>query len=181
MNVQNLQTIKRLRGELLELNKNPLSTFGITVGLYNENNFFEWKITLFGPKDTPYRGGLFYLKAIFPQDYPIGKPEILFITPIYHLNVKYFAHGIIPLGHICLSSLLKWKPENTMNKILPEIFYLLYNNNPDSPYDEHGRRNEFLCNRPLFDKKAREFTKKYANVNKGYVEYKTDWNFSYPF
>ena len=28
---------------------------------------------------------------IFPDNYPNAKPEMIFLTPIYHLNVKYFA------------------------------------------------------------------------------------------
>ena len=179
---QNLPALQRIQGEFKELKRNPMITFGITVGLYNEDNPFVWKCTISGPKDTCYRGGLFYLKIIFPPDYPIKKPEIIFVTPIYHLNVKYFVSGTQPLGHICISTLNNWKPEYKMNKVLPEIFYLFANNNPGDPYDDRAcsRRNEFLSNRALFEEKARYFTKKYADPLKRSTEYTTDWDFSYP-
>ena len=52
-----------------------------------------------------------------------------------------------------------------MRKVLPEIFYLLYKNNPDSAYDyeDNRRKFEFLNNRELFEEKAKYFTKQYAN------------------
>ncbi len=54
-------------------------------------------------------------------------------------------------------------------------------NNPDSPYDDHlnSRKNEFVNNRPLFNKKAEYFTKKYAYSNDKIIEYKNGWDFTY--
>ena len=177
-----LETMKRIQGELKELTRNPMINFGITVGLFDESNIFEWKCTILGPQDTCYKGGLFFVKIIFPQDYPNTKPEIFFITPIYHLNVKYYTAFDQPLGHICLSTLNDWKPSYKINKVFPEIFYLFSHNNPGSPYDDanYTRRNEFINNRDLFEKKASHFTKKYANPQSKRKEYTTDWDFSYP-
>ena len=100
-----LEAMKIIREEYKQLDRVPLTNFGITVGLFNEDNIFEWKCTILGPKDTCYKNGLFYLKIIFPDDYPKSKPEILFLSPIYHLNVKYFVGNGKPLGHICVNSL----------------------------------------------------------------------------
>ena len=178
---QKIDALKRISEEFKQLNRCPLVNFGITVGLFNEDNLFEWKCTILGPKDTPYKGGLFYLKVIFPDNYPIGKPEILFLSPIYHLNVKFFINGTQPLGHICVNTLYEWNPGDSIKKILPELFSLLKKNNPDSPYDynDHSRRNEFVNNRALFDKKAEYFTKKYANPYSKLQEYPNGWDFSY--
>ena len=182
MDPQKVAATQRILGELKDLTRNPISGFGVTVGLYDNENPFIWKCTIIGPQDTCYKGGLFYLKIIFPNNYPYKSPEIIFTTPIYHLNVKYFTYGTQPLGHVCISTLSNWKPEYKMTKVLPEIFYLFQNNNPKSPYDDKfgSRRNEFMHNRALFDEKARYFTKKYANPLKTIMEYSTDWNFSYP-
>ena len=180
---QQTNALKRINEEFKLLNRSPLVNFGITVGLFENENLFEWKCTILGPTDTVYKGGLFYLKIIFPYDYPIGKPEILFLTPIYHLNVKFFINGTDPLGHICVNTLNQWKSGDSIKKILPELFSLLHKNNPDSPYDynDHSRRNEFVNNRALFDKKAVYFTKKYANPysNSKLKEYPNGWDFSY--
>ena len=178
---QQTNALKRINEEFKLLNRSPLVNFGITVGLFENENLFEWKCTILGPTDTVYKGGLFYLKIIFPYDYPIGKPEILFLTPIYHLNVKFFINGTDPLGHICVNTLNQWKSGDSIKKILPELFSLLHKNNPDSPYDynDHSRRNEFVNNRALFDKKAVYFTKKYANPYSKLKEYPNGWDFSY--
>ena len=178
---QKLEAMKRLQEEYKDLSRRPMVNFGITVGLEDDNNLFEWKCTILGPKDTSYRNGLFNIKIIFPDNYPNQKPEVFFTTPIYHLNVKYFTSGEQPLGHICVSTLNFWKPEYRINKVLPEIFYLFSQNNPDSPYDDKlgSRRNEYINNRTIFEEKARYFTKKYANPLGKRKEYTTDWDFSY--
>jgi len=178
---QKLEAMKRLKEELKDLSRNPLTNFGITVGLLDEDNLFEWKCTILGPSDTCYKGGLFYLKFIFPDNYPNSKPEIFFTTPIYHLNVKFFANGVQPLGHICLSTLNEWQSSYSLRKVLPEIFYLFSHNNPLSPYDytNQSRRNEYENNRALFEEKAKYFTKKYANPLGKKKEFTTDWDFSY--
>ena len=103
INQQKLNAMKKITEEFKQLNRSPLVNFGITVGLFDEDNIFVWKCTIMGPKDTFYKGGLFYLKIIFPDNYPISKPEVLFLTPIYHLNVKYTVGGTQPLGHICVN------------------------------------------------------------------------------
>ena len=177
-----IKAIKRIQEELKNLTKNPLTNFGITISLFNEDNIFQWKCTIFGPKDTCYEGGIFWMKISFPEDYPDSKPVINFITPIYHLNVKYFVGGNVPLGNISMSTLNFWRPDYNMSKILPEIFYILGHNNPDYPYDDRNstRRNEYINNRSLFEEKASYFTKKYANPLKTIKkELTSDWDFTY--
>ncbi len=176
-----LETMKRLQEEFKDLNRRPIPGLGITVGLFDDNNLFEWKCTILGPADSSYKGGLFHLKIIFPDDYPNSRPEIIFMNPIYHLNVKYFVNGTQPLGHICVNTLNKWKSEYRINKVLPEIFALFSQNNPDSPYDttNNDRRNEFIHNRALFEKKAKYFTKKYAKVSLASKSYPDGWDFTY--
>ena len=177
----NQNALKIIAEEYKQLNRAPLVNLGITVGLFNEDNMFEWKCTILGPKDTFYKGGLFYIKIIFPPDYPHSKPEMLFLTPIYHLNVKYFISQKQPLGHICVSTLNEWKSGDSVKKILPELFALLHKNNPLDPYDDtnHSRRNEFVNNPSLFEKKARYFTKKYASPFSKLRDYPNGWDFSY--
>ena len=123
---QKKNALNRIAEEYKQLNRSPLVNFGITVGLFNDDDLFQWKCTILGPKDTPYKGGLFYLKIIFPDDYPTGKPEILFLSPIYHLNVKFFTGKDKPLGHICVNTLNDWNPGDSVKKILPKLLALLY-------------------------------------------------------
>ena len=110
-----------------DLEYNPLSINGYRIELFNQYNIYEWKITLLGAKDTPYRGGLFILKANFPDNYPKSKPQIVFITPIYHVNVnphKSNIPGAEPLGHISISTLNFWKNPGFSSLKLPGIITL---------------------------------------------------------
>ena len=94
---QRLETMKYLKNEFNALQNNPITSLGVTVGLTNPNNIFQWKITMIGPQDTPYAGGLFFLEANFPDDYPKNGPKVRFLTKIFHCNV--FDWGI------CISTL----------------------------------------------------------------------------
>ena len=170
--------------EFKDINRNPISNCGVTVGLFNENDPTRWRVSLLGPKDTSYNGGLFYLSVQFPQDYPQKAPEICFLTPIYHVNVNPRVPtmpGGESLGHICISTLNWWKPEYRMREVLTNIFALFYMGNPESPYGL-DRAEEFRENRTLHEEKIKYFTKKYANP--GYCnidkEYTDSWDFHYP-
>ena len=178
---QKLNAMKIIKDEYKQLIRSPLTSFGITVGIFDDDNIFEWKCTILGPKDTCYKGGIFILKIIFPENYPTGKPEVLFLTPIYHLNVKYFTEFDQPLGHICVNTLNEWHDGDSVKKILPELFALLHKNNPLSPYDDtnNTRRKEFENNPTLFAKKAKYFTKKFASPYAKLKEYPNGWDFSY--
>ena len=156
--------MNRIIQEYEDLKENPILNCGLYVFLLDQN-IYEWIFTILGPKDTSYRGGIFLLKAIFPQNYPKQAPDVSFITPIYHLNVnpKFpIILGSENLGHICLSTLNWWKEEYKMREVLTNIFALFYMANPESPYGL-DRAKEFLENRALYEKKIKYFTKKYAN------------------
>ena len=67
---EKLEAMKLLKKEFEALKTNPITSLGITVGLVKENNLFQWKISMIGPKDTPHEGGVFFLQADFPDNYP---------------------------------------------------------------------------------------------------------------
>ena len=93
---------------------------------------------MLGPLDSPYKGGVFIIKILFPEDYPKHGPEFRFENKIYHLNVDP------KNGHISLSSLNKWhstgkvksKKFYGVKQALFDIFCLFYKQGCDSPYDE---------------------------------------------
>ena len=176
-----IEAFKRIREEYNNLQRNPRFAFDINISLFNEDNIFEWKISFLGPRVTPYRGGIFYLKIIFPEDYPQTKPEVIFLTPIYHLNVSYQVSSWPPLGHVDLCTLKMWGPEVSIRDILVNMFSVFYKNNTDYVYDDENntRRNEFINNRTLFEKKAKYFTKKYASPLIKLKEYPNGWDFSF--
>ena len=155
---EKLETMKYLKKEFNALQNNPILSLGCTVGLPDPNNIFHWKISLVGPQDTPYAGGMFFLTADFPVGYPQKKPEIRFTNKIYHLNVRDSD------GHICISTLNQWIPETPMVDVISAIFALFYEQNPFSPYSL-TMAGQYKLNRSGFDATAREWTKKYASMN----------------
>ena len=150
LNPQKLKAMKQLKKEFTELQTNPITSLGVTVGLPDPSNIFRWQISLLGPSETPYEGGVFFLEAEFPDNYPTGGPKIKFLTKIFHCNV--FDWGI------CISTLNNWVP-TPMDKVIADIFQLFYVNNPDN----NGQPSqEYKNNRPLFEKHCREWVQLYA-------------------
>ena len=178
--MEKIETMKKLRIEYDDLSKNPIANIGLSVGLPDEDNIFEWRCTFFGPKDTPYKDGYFLLKVLFPENYPTGKPEVCFITPIYHVNVNPIKSEQA-LGHVCISTLNWWEPKYSMREVLNNIYALFYRGNPESPYGI-DRAQELKNTKDLYDEKVRYFTKKYADKKRNTnddLNYKDKWDFTY--
>ena len=116
--------MKRIKKELADISKDPPSN--CTAGPHNDDMFF-WDATLFGPRDSPYEGGVFFLRIQFPEDYPFKPPRVGFVTRVYHVNVN-------DKGGICLDILKdQWSPALTISKVLLSICSLLTDPNPDDP------------------------------------------------
>ena len=154
---EKLQTMKYVKSEFNALQSDPILSLGCTVGLPDPNNILHWKLSLVGPQDTPYAGGMFFLTVDFPIGYPKIKPEVRFVNKIYHLNVRERD------GHICISTLNQWVPETPMVDVISAIFALFYEQNPFSPYSL-SMATQYKLNRIEFDRCAREWTKKYASM-----------------
>ena len=108
-----------------------------------------------GPSDTPYDGGNFILTADFPDNYPNQRPEVRFLTKIYHLNVDPYN------GHISICILNGWRPQTPFSEVLSSIFLYFYYQYPMNPYSPK-MAHEYMHNRTEFDRKAREWTGIYA-------------------
>ena len=158
---QKLETMKYLKNEFNALQNNPILSLGCTVGLPNPNDIFHWRLSLLGPQDTPYAGGMFFLSVDFPEGYPKVRPEVRFKNKIYHLNVREKD------GHICISTLNEWVPNTPMVDVISSIFALFYEQNPLSPYS-WTMAGQYKLNRNEFNKTAQEWTRKYASPNSNY-------------
>ncbi|KAJ8610158.1 hypothetical protein CTAYLR_010379 [Chrysophaeum taylorii] len=73
-----------LKRQLAELSKNPPD--GISVGLVDDSNLYEWEIMIVGPPDTLYEGGFFKARLEFPKTFPNQPPKMTFITKMWHPN-----------------------------------------------------------------------------------------------
>lgn len=143
----------RLVKEYKVLKKDPLTW--CTCGPVSENDLNNWTATIAGPKDSPFEGGLFFLKLYFPTDFPFKPPKISFETKIYHPNIS-------SSGSICLDILKdNWSPALTIPKILLSITSLLTDPNPDDPLDS-SVANIYKNNIEEYNDIAREWTRKYA-------------------
>ena len=164
-----MKTLKRLM-------QNPLTNIGCTVGLVDKHDIYNWKCTLSGPNDSPYRGGLFKLFIKFDKNFPIVGPVVIFDTPIYHMNINPI-QGEKPLGYCCISTVNFWTPDTSIEDLLVSVFALFYAANPESAYGL-DIREEFETNKQLYDKKVAYFTKKYA-VPESSSKDLDKWDFNY--
>ena len=166
-----------------EADCDTIHNLGYSIKLFKEDDIYEWDVVLLGAPDSLYNGGIFHIKLSFPKDYPNSKPEVIFLTPIYHLNVnplKLKGNEIEPLGHVSVSFINWWNQKTTVKEILIQLYSIFYLQTNDSPYGL-DRSIEFLENRPLYDMKTKYFTKKYANqenLDKGIKYDDKDWDFS---
>ena len=172
-----LERIKRIKKEFKDLNQYPITDLGITVGLVEEDNLFKWRLTILGPKDTPYCRGFFYFYLIFPKNYPEKTPKIQFKTPIYHPNVNITKSDNEALGNFNYSDINPWNPSDCVKKLLIDLYTIFYWPNLEKPHSLKIA-NEYINNRDLFENKARYFTKKYANPIASAKFPIKDWDFS---
>merc|ERR1712157_286587 len=62
------------------LKKDPIKEPRITVAP-NEKNILELHYVIEGNKDTPYEGGVYHGKLVFPKEYPLKPPGVMMLTP----------------------------------------------------------------------------------------------------
>lgn len=69
-------SVKRLKKEYLTLQNEPVP---LAVAKPIESNILEWRFLIKGSDD--YEGGYYHGKLIFPPQYPMKPPGIMFFTP----------------------------------------------------------------------------------------------------
>ncbi|KAL2143617.1 hypothetical protein VTI28DRAFT_10202 [Corynascus sepedonium] len=122
---------------------------GISCGLVNDNNIFEWEVMLMISDDCKYYGGgNFRAHLTFPPNYPLMPPKMVFQEPIpFHPN-------IYPSGELCISILHppeedkygyesaseRWSPVQTPETILLSVISLFEDPNDESPANVEAAR-----------------------------------------
>mmetsp|Transcript_11005 Transcript_11005/g.18836 ORF Transcript_11005/g.18836 Transcript_11005/m.18836 type:complete len:167 (+) Transcript_11005:78-578(+) len=110
--------LHRLTKELNEwLVKSPVPGMSVQV---DNDRMNEWYISIRGAENTVYYGEEYTLRFLFPYDYPIEPPEVIFLTP-----TPQHAH-VYTNGHICLNVLYDgWSPALTVTAICLSILSML--------------------------------------------------------
>eukprot|EP00118_Oscarella_pearsei_P003377 m.14070 g.14070 ORF g.14070 m.14070 type:complete len:249 (+) comp25476_c0_seq2:64-810(+) len=131
-------SMRALSQELKKLSTEPLEGFSVT--LPEEDDMFEWNVTIFGPPGTLYQSGYFKAHMSFPKDYPYSPPTFTFLTKMWHPNV--YANGEVcisilhPPGEDAMSGELpaeRWNPTQSVRTILLSVISLLNEPNTASP------------------------------------------------
>jgi len=151
MTTLNSQVMRRLNNEIKKMKEFESTTSGISAAPINSNNITKWDAMIVGPSGTPYEGGIFNLKIIFPSNFPTKPPRVQFITSIYHPNIS-------TNGSICLDLLQdRWSAALKISDILLSISSLLNDPNPKDPLNTDAA-HMYINNKVEFLKTARNMT-----------------------
>jgi len=108
--------IRRLTKELKSLIKDPIKNPKVTVAA-DESNILEVHYVIEGSEKTPYAGGIYHGKLIFPKDYPLKPPSVIMITK----NGRFQ-----PSRRLCLSMSdfhpESWNPMWSVSTILTGLY-----------------------------------------------------------
>jgi ubiquitin-conjugating enzyme E2 J2 len=52
------------------------------------SNILEWHYVVKGPENSPYEGGYYHGKLVFPREFPFKPPSIYMLTPSGRFNVS---------------------------------------------------------------------------------------------
>lgn len=128
--------------------------FIVSIDSVNDD-LFTWDVTMMGPDNTPYAGGKFILRLVFPQQYPFKPPLLQFQTTVYHPSVQ------TATGEVCGAVLGSWGPTLTAHHCLITVYSLLQDPSPDHPLEQEIA--QLLATKPKeFEKMAKKYTKEYA-------------------
>jgi len=75
----------RLKQDFLRLAKDPVP---YVQAAPLPSNILEWHYVVTGPEKTPYEGGVYHGKLVFPREFPFKPPSIYMITPSGRFKVN---------------------------------------------------------------------------------------------
>ena len=100
-----------------------------------EGNLQSWRVTIIGPAESPYEGGVFPTRLDFPEQFPLMPPTLKFLCPMWHPNIHPSD------GSVCVSILHRpgvdpqnpeeapserWLPVHTLESIVVSVLSVLH-------------------------------------------------------
>ena len=145
--------IKRLAKEYKTLLSDPIDNIEAHP---DESNMFMWYYLIRGTEE-PYKGGYYYGKVIFPDEYPLKPPKILMLTP----NGRFETNK-----ELCLSISNyhpeSWNPAWTIETILIGLYSFMLEEEQTL-----GSINGTFNERKIFAEKSLDYNKK----NKKFIKF----------
>lgn len=111
--IANITATSRLKNDYMQLMKDPIPYI---VAEPLSSNILVWHYVITGPPDSPYAGGFYHGRLVFPKEFPFNPPSILMTTPNGRFEVN---------KRLCLSISdyhpKTWKPTWTVGSILIDL------------------------------------------------------------
>ncbi|XP_012220763.1 ubiquitin-conjugating enzyme E2 J2 [Linepithema humile] len=122
MNRKTNSATSRLKQDYLRLKKDPVP---YVLAEPVPSNILEWHYVVIGPEQTPYEGGFYHGKLIFPGEFPFQPPSIYMITPNGRFKVN---------ARLCLSISDfhpdTWNPAWSVSTILTGLLSFMIEKSP---------------------------------------------------
>lgn len=162
--------IRRLRKELASYKKDAMENPKITIAP-NEANLLEMHYVIEGSESTPYEGGIYHGKLVFPKEYPLKPPGVIMITPSGRFQ---------PGRRLCLSMSdfhpETWNPMWSISTILTGLYSFMIETSPTLGSIETSYRKKRqlaaeslewnVNNTPIFSKLFPEYLERYEEEKK---------------
>ncbi|KAL3280759.1 hypothetical protein HHI36_003994 [Cryptolaemus montrouzieri] len=148
----------RLKQDYLRLKKDPVPY--ITAEPLS-SNILEWHYVVSGPENTPYEGGYYHGKLVFPSEFPFKPPAIYMLTP----NGRFKTNK-----KLCLSISDfhpdTWNPAWSVSTILTGLLSFMNEKCPtlgSVETTDHDKR-QFAYNSLEYNLKSREFCDLFPDI-----------------
>ncbi|CAD5110940.1 DgyrCDS295 [Dimorphilus gyrociliatus] len=148
----------RLKQDYIRLKKDPVPYVSAEP---HASNILEWHYMVKGPENSPYEGGYYHGKLIFPREYPFKPPSIYMITP----NGRFKCNT-----RLCLSISDfhpdTWNPAWSVSTILTGLLSFMLENSPTLGSIEKSdyAKRQYAAQSGEFNLKDKTFTELFPDI-----------------